>query len=52
MSTVSLEERILKLEDLEAIRDLTARYASAVNKGWNGKEIDVTAMPSIYAKDA
>jgi ketosteroid isomerase-like protein len=52
MSKISLEERIQRLEDIEAIKDLTARYASAVNKGWNGREIDVEAMPSIYAEDA
>jgi ketosteroid isomerase-like protein len=52
MSQISLEERVKRLEDLEAIKDVTARYAAAVNKGWNGETVDVSAMPSIYAEDA
>ncbi|WP_228002293.1 hypothetical protein [Nocardia australiensis] len=36
MTETTLEQRIRRLEDLEAIRDLTARYADAINKGWNG----------------
>lgn len=52
MSTLSLEERIKKLEDIEAIKDLMAHYAFYTNKGWNGKVVNVEEMPSIYAKDA
>ncbi len=52
MNTTALEERIQKLEDIEAIKNLMARYAFHTNKGWNGKVVDVEAMPSIYAEDA
>ena len=52
MTATTLEERILRLEDIEAIRDLTARYADAVNKGWNGKTVDADAIPDIFAADA
>ncbi len=52
MNTMLLEERIKKLEDIEAIKDLMAHYAFYTNKGWNGKVVNVEEMPSIYAKDA
>ncbi len=48
----SVEERLQRLEDIEAIRHLTARYAFHINKGWNGKQVDVDAMPTIFAPDA
>jgi ketosteroid isomerase-like protein len=48
---MSLEERVRRLEDIEAIKDVTARYAAAVNKGWDGETVDVSAMPSILAQD-
>ena len=46
----SLSERVGRLEDLEAVRDVTARYAMATNKGV--EDIDVDAFPSIFAPDA
>lgn len=52
MSTLSLEQRLQRLEDIEAIKDLMARYFFHINKGWNGKEVDVAAMPTIFAEDA
>jgi len=52
MKNKSLEERIQRLEDIEAIKDVTARYSFNINKGWNGKEVNPHAMPSIFAKDA
>ncbi|MEU7044066.1 nuclear transport factor 2 family protein [Streptomyces varsoviensis] len=52
MTATTFEERILRLEDLEAIRDLTARYADAINKGWNGKTVDADAIPHIFTADA
>ena len=52
MTESTLEQRIRRLEDLEAIRDLTARYANAVNKGWNGKTLDLDAIGDIFAADA
>lgn len=51
MNTENLVERIQRLEDLEAIKRLTARYAFHVNKGWNGKVVDLDAMPTVFADD-
>jgi hypothetical protein len=48
----ALEQRIKRLEDLEAVKDVTARYAAAVSKGWNGKTIDLAAIGSVFASDA
>jgi hypothetical protein len=48
---MTLEGRVRRLEDIEAIKTLTARYASAVNKGWNGKTLDLEAIPQIFATD-
>lgn len=50
--TAALEQRVGRLEDIEAIRDLTARYADAINKGWNGKTLDVDAIRDIFVTDA
>jgi hypothetical protein len=47
-----LEQRIKRLEDLEAVKDVTARYAAAVSKGWNGKTVDLAAIGSVFASDA
>ncbi len=52
MSETSLEERVRRLEDLEAIKDLTARYATYVDKGWNGKTVDLEGLRTIFAVDA
>lgn len=52
MNAATLEQRIQRLEDLEEIRNLTAKYAFAINKGWNGKVVHVEAMPSIFTTDA
>lgn len=51
-ATQTLARRVRRLEDVEAIRDVTARYATAVNKGWNGKTVDLDAIPSIFTTDA
>ncbi|KZM72708.1 FAD-dependent monooxygenase [Nocardia terpenica] len=48
----TLEQRIQRLEDSEEIRTLTARYAHAVNQGWDGKTLDVQTIPEIFAPDA
>src|SRR5690349_12067713 len=48
----TLQQRIQRLEDLEAIRDLTARYADAINKGWNGKTVDLDAVAQVFTTDA
>lgn len=51
-TSLSTEDRLRGLEDLEAIRNLTARYAFHINKGWNGQQVDVATMPGIFALDA
>jgi hypothetical protein len=51
MTETALEQRVRRLEDIDAIKTLTARYASAVNKGWNGKTLDLDAIPQIFATD-
>jgi len=48
----TLAQRVARLEDIEAIKGVTARYATAVNKGWNEKTLDLEAIPSIFATDA
>ena len=52
MTETTLEQRVRLLEDADAVKTLTARYADAVNKGWNGKMIDLEAIPHIFATDA
>jgi hypothetical protein len=52
MTETTLAQRVQRLEDIEAIKDVTARYATAVNKGWNGKTLDLEAIPSIFTADA
>lgn len=48
----SVEERLRRLEDLEQIRDVTARYADATNRGFGGRTIDWDALEQIYTDDA
>ncbi len=47
-----IEARLRLLEDRAAIAELTARYALAVNQGWDGADVDVAALPGIFASDA
>lgn len=49
-NTNSLESRIQRLEDVEAIKKLQASYGHGVDTGWNGKVFnDVSAY---FAQDA
>ncbi|XQW85470.1 nuclear transport factor 2 family protein [Thalassotalea piscium] len=48
----ALEQRIQKLEDLEAIRTLQATYGHYVDKGWNGKDMDIEKLTDIFTEDA
>ena len=48
----ALEQRLRRLEDRAAIAELTARYAMAVNQGWDGAEVDIAALPDIFAPGA
>jgi hypothetical protein len=52
METLSIEERINRLEDIEAIKTLTARYSNCINQGWNNKKIDVKGITQLFTKDA
>ena len=46
----SLEQRIQRLEDIEAIKKLQATYGHFVDRGWNGKKAeDVT---HFFTEDA
>jgi len=47
-----LTQRIRNLEDIHAIETLTTRYGHAVNKGPDGKGVDLTAIPEIFTADA
>lgn len=49
---LTLEQRLQKLEDLEEIRTLQANYGQAVDKGWNGKEINSDKVPELFTEDA
>lgn len=47
-----IERRLCLLEDRAAIAELTARYALAVNQGWDGAEVEIAALPGIFASNA
>jgi ketosteroid isomerase-like protein len=51
LTSQTLEERVQRLEDLEAIKDLVYRWAFYVNKGWNGMIADIDALSLIYTED-
>ena len=48
----SLEERVRRLEDIEAIKYLTAACALYINKGWNGEEFNGEDLAKLFAEDA
>lgn len=50
MEDSKIEARIQRLEDTEAIKDATFRYAFNINKGWNGKEINPKACHLSFLK--
>ncbi|QGQ95092.1 nuclear transport factor 2 family protein [Paenibacillus psychroresistens] len=52
MSGQTLEQRIQKLEDIEAIQKLQYTYGHYVDKGWNGKEVFFDKLPSLFTADA
>lgn len=47
-----MEERVQRLEDVEATKNLTVRYVSHVDKGLNGKTVDLDGLRSVFAEDA
>jgi hypothetical protein len=52
MTAKTLEQRIQRLEDIEALKNLTARYATYVNKGWNGQALNPRGLHQVFAADA
>jgi hypothetical protein len=52
MTEATVEQRIRQLEDIEAIKAVTRCYAHAVNKGPNGKGLDLAAIPQIFTPGA
>ena len=52
MTKSTLRQRIQYLEDVESIKTLIARYADAVNKGWNAKTLDLNAIPELFTAGA
>lgn len=49
---LSLEERIQKLEDIEAIKRLQSVYGDFVNAGWNNKVVNFEKLKDIFTTDA
>jgi hypothetical protein len=52
MTTGSLEERVRRLEDLEAIRDLMSRYMFFINTGWGGRTVQAERLREIFTAAA
>ena len=50
--TLTIEQRLQHLEDLEALRALQAHYAEAVNTGWNNKQLDLDGVRRLFTTDA
>jgi SnoaL-like domain len=48
----SLEGRIQRLEDIEAIKKVTAAYSTYVDRGLNGKDVDVDKLLDVFTEDA
>jgi hypothetical protein len=43
--------RLDTLDDRDAIMNLTAHFADAINRGWNGKTVQPEAIPQLFAAD-
>ena len=52
MQKLSLEERIQKLEDREAILNLTFQYALNINLGADRSQINTKTLRNIFTKNA
>ena len=50
--TLSLEQRIQKLEDTEAIRRLKGYYCKYVDGGWDKKTHDGDSLATLFTEDA
>ena len=51
MST-TLEERIRRIEDYQAILDLKGRYCNACDGGWDRPSHDIDVILSLFTEDA
>jgi hypothetical protein len=51
LPTSTIEARLRRLEDLEAIRDLMFRYAQCMDRGVNGKVADIGQLDEVFADD-
>ncbi len=52
MQKLSLEERVQKLEDKEAILNITFQYAFNINLGADRRQVNTKALRKIFSKDA
>ena len=52
MMSASLEERLRRIEDYQAIVDLKGRYCNACDGGWDRPSHDVGAMADLFTSDA
>ncbi|MGQ1910729.1 nuclear transport factor 2 family protein [Marinifilum sp. RC60d5] len=48
----TLEQRIQRLEDLEAIKTLQSTYGHFVDKGWDEKEMITDRLEEVFTEDA
>lgn len=49
---MTLEQRIQRLEDIEAIKKLQATYGHYCDKGWNDKDMYYREVASLFTEDA
>ena len=49
--TLSLEERVKRLEDITDIMKLQAVYGDLVDKGWNGRRIFASEAADLFVED-
>ncbi len=52
MTGANIEERLARLEDIEAIRAVMMLYADIINKGWGGRIADADRISEVFAVDA
>ncbi|ULP41609.1 nuclear transport factor 2 family protein [Mycobacterium lentiflavum] len=52
MTESLVEQRLCRIEDTEAIKIVTARYADAINHGYDGKALDLAAISEVFTADA
>jgi hypothetical protein len=52
MTTLSIEQRLQRLEDHAEISQLMMRYADIINKGWGGRVAEAGRIGEVFATDA